>query len=38
MDRLEELVAIEDIKRLKAKYFRTLDTKDWSGLRQRLCP
>lgn len=24
---------IEDIKRLKARYFRCLDTKDWSGLR-----
>ena len=25
--------AIEDIKRLKARYFRCLDTKDWPGLR-----
>lgn len=24
---------IEDIKRLKARYFRCLDTKDWAGLR-----
>lgn len=24
---------IEDIKRLKARYFRCLDTKDWPGLR-----
>jgi uncharacterized protein (TIGR02246 family) len=24
---------IEAIKQLKARYFRTLDTKDWSGLR-----
>lgn len=25
---------IEAIKQLKARYFRTLDTKDWTGLRQ----
>lgn len=25
---------IEAIKRLKARYFRTLDTKDWDGFRQ----
>jgi hypothetical protein len=25
---------IEAIKKLKARYFRTIDTKDWSGLRQ----
>lgn len=24
---------IEDLKRLKARYFRCLDTKDWAGLR-----
>ncbi len=24
---------IEDIKRVKARYFRCLDTKDWPGLR-----
>ena len=24
---------IEDIKRLKARYFRCLDTTDWTGLR-----
>lgn len=24
---------IEAIKRLKARYFRTMDTKDWSGMR-----
>jgi len=38
MDRLEELSAIEDIKRLKAKYFRTLDTKDWSGFASVFAP
>lgn len=25
---------IEAIKQLKARYFRTLDTKDWDGLRR----
>ena len=24
---------VEAIKRLKARYFRTMDTKDWSGMR-----
>lgn len=31
MDDLERLVAIEEIKQLKARYFRCLDTKDWDG-------
>jgi uncharacterized protein (TIGR02246 family) len=25
---------VEAIKQLKARYFRTLDTKDWAGMRQ----
>ena len=25
--------AIEEIKQLKARYFRTMDTKDWDGMR-----
>jgi uncharacterized protein (TIGR02246 family) len=25
---------IEAIRQLKARYFRTMDTKDWSGMRQ----
>jgi uncharacterized protein (TIGR02246 family) len=25
---------IEAIRRLKARYFRTMDTKDWAGMRQ----
>lgn len=25
---------IESIRRLKARYFRTMDTKDWAGMRQ----
>jgi hypothetical protein len=36
MDSLEKLDAIEAIKQLKARYFRTLDTKDWDGFREVL--
>src|SRR5688500_1903655 len=25
---------VEAIKRLKARYFRTMDTKDWDGMRE----
>lgn len=32
MDTLQALLAIEDIKALKARYCRFLDTKDWDGL------
>jgi hypothetical protein len=28
---VEELEAIEQVKQLKARYFRCLDTKDWAG-------
>jgi hypothetical protein len=28
----ERLIAIEEIKALKARYFRCMDTKDWAGL------
>ena len=31
MDALAELIAIERIKALKARYFRCLDTKDWAA-------
>src|SRR3954464_6503896 len=31
MDGMDE---IEAIKQLKARYFRTMDTKDWAGMRQ----
>ena len=34
MDGIERLEAIEAIKQLKARYFRTMDTKDWDGMRQ----
>ena len=35
---LETLVAIEEIKRLRARYCRFLDTKDWALLRTTLAP
>lgn len=31
---VEHLVAIEEIKRLKARYWYTIDTKDWAGLAE----
>ena len=34
MDAIERLVAIEEIKQLKARYFRCMDTKDWDGFAQ----
>lgn len=30
----DELDAIEQIKKLKARYFRCMDTKDWDGWRE----
>lgn len=32
MDRLERLEAIEEIRNLKARYFRLMDTKQWDAL------
>jgi uncharacterized protein (TIGR02246 family) len=29
---------IEAIKQLKARYFRTMDTKDWAGMREVFTP
>ena len=29
---IERLAAIEEIKQLKARYFRSMDTKNWAGL------
>jgi len=37
MDRIDELYAIEQIKHLKARYFRTMDTRDWKGMAQVFC-
>jgi uncharacterized protein (TIGR02246 family) len=31
MDTVDRLVAIEEIRALKARYFRCMDTKDWDG-------
>jgi SnoaL-like domain len=38
VDSVERLLAIEDIKQLKARYFRCMDTKDWEGLAQVFSP
>lgn len=38
MDPLRELVEIEAIKRLKARYQRAVDTKDWDLMRSVLAP
>ena len=37
MDTLARLVAIEEIKQLKARYFRMMDTRDWDGMAQVFC-
>jgi hypothetical protein len=34
MDALGKLVAMEEIRQLKARYFRTMDTRDWAGMKQ----
>lgn len=38
MDPLEQLTAIEEIKTLKARYFRSMDTKDWDGFADVFAP
>ena len=38
MDITERLAAMEDIKALKARYFRCMDMKDWSGLQAVFAP
>jgi SnoaL-like domain len=35
---LEKLLAIEEIKQLKARYFRCVDTKDWVGFKAVFTP
>jgi len=37
VDAAGRLLAIEEIKQLKARYFRFMDTKDWVGLRTIFC-
>ena len=34
MDQIERLMAAEEIRQLKARYFRCMDTKDWAGFEQ----
>jgi hypothetical protein len=35
---MDELRAMEEIKRLKAAYFRCMDTKDWDGFAEVFAP
>jgi hypothetical protein len=37
MDAAARLLAIEEIKQLKARYFRLMDTKNWDALRSVFC-
>jgi len=38
MTDLERLLAIEEIKQLKARYFRSMDTKDWDSFEATMAP
>lgn len=38
MTDVEMLVAVEEIKQVKARYFRCMDTKDWTGLEAVFAP
>jgi uncharacterized protein (TIGR02246 family) len=33
MSTIDELAEVEQLKKLKARYFRTMDTKDWTAMR-----
>jgi SnoaL-like domain len=37
VDAIARLVAIEDIKQLKARYFRFMDTRDWAAMATVFC-
>jgi hypothetical protein len=37
MELVDRLIAVEEIKKLKARYFRDLDTKDWEDLPSVFC-
>ena len=37
MDAAAQLLAMEEIKQLKARYFRFVDTKDWEALSTIFC-
>jgi uncharacterized protein (TIGR02246 family) len=38
MTESERLLAMEEIKQLKARYFRCMDTKDWAGFEAVFAP
>src|SRR5262245_12526658 len=38
MSAADKLLAIEEIKQLKARYFRYVDTKDWEGYKSVFAP
>ena len=38
MDPLQRLIAMEDIRAVKARYFRCVDTKDWAALAAVFTP
>ena len=38
MDDVKRLLAIEDVRHLKARYYRCMDTKDWDGLARVFAP
>jgi len=38
MTDIERLIAIEEIRQLKARFFRTLDGKDWDGYQSAYAP
>jgi SnoaL-like domain len=38
MDAVERLEAVEEIRQLKARYFRCMDTKDWDGFALVFAP
>jgi SnoaL-like protein len=38
MDAAEKLLAVEEIKTLKSRYFRYMDTKNWDGYRDLFAP
>jgi hypothetical protein len=38
MDAIERLLAIEEIKCLKARYWRSMDTKNWAALAEVFAP
>jgi len=33
MSTIDDLAEVEQLKKLKARYFRTMDTKDWKAMR-----